>query len=261
VKIWYQTFSASASVDRRWKYYEDGCKRYIPTVARAGTELHITGTDRRGPKMIFSKYIKYMHIGQVIENAVRAEREGYDAFVLGGMFDLGWDELREAVDIPVVGIAQATYYTACMLARKFAVVHTDEWFVRVTREVLEKYGISERCLPGAHLSGYSAGELLDVFQQRPQEFIDRFKAAGRACIAQGAELLITDYAPVTIFLCEWGVRDVDGVPILDNTAALVRMTEMAVDLRQLGMPKPKMGSQFYAGKADIEAARRVYGLD
>ncbi|HSW19494.1 MAG TPA: aspartate/glutamate racemase family protein [Ramlibacter sp.] len=262
MKIWYQTFSASAAVEPRWTSYEEGCKRYIPGVARPGTQIHITGTDKRGPKMIFSKYVKYMHIGQVIENAVQAEREGYDAFVLGGMFDLGWDELREAVDIPVIGIAQASYYTACMLARQFAVIHSDEWFVKVTRELLHKYGISERCLPGAHLSGYNASfDLIEAFEKRPQEAIEKIKMAGRACIAQGAELLVVDFAPTTIFLCEQGIREIDGVPILDNTAALIKMTEMAVDLRQLGLPKPRMGPQFRIGKADVEAARRVYGFE
>lgn len=260
MKIWYQTFSASASVEPRWKYYEDGCKRYIPQVARPDTEIHITGTDKRAPKMIFSKYIKYMHIGQVIENAVRAEREGYDAFVLGGMFDLGYDELREAVDIPIVGIAQASYYTACMLARKFAVIHTDEWFVHVTREVLDRYGISDRCLPGAHLTGYNSFELIDLFESRPSEAVRMIKSVGRIAIAQGAELLVSDFAPVSVFLSEQGVRDIDGVPVLDNMAALIKMTEMAVDFRRMGMPKPQMGPQFRAGQEEIAAARQVYGL-
>lgn len=262
MKIWYQTFSASASVEPRWKYYEEGCKRYIPTLCRPGTEVHITGTDKRGPKMIFSKYIKYMHIAQVIENAVRAEREGYDAFVLGGMFDLGYDELREAVDIPVIGIAQASYYTACMLARKFAVIHTDEWFVHVSREVLQKYGISERCLPGSHLTGYkNSFDLIDGLEKRPEEAMEKIKSAGRIAIAQGAELLISDFAPVSVFMSEHGLRDIDGVPVLDNTAALIKMTEMAVDMRKLGLPKPQMGPAFRADKADIQAARRAYGLE
>jgi Asp/Glu/hydantoin racemase len=64
----------------------------------------------RGPKMIFSDYVQYMHIGQVIENALQAERDGFDAFVLAGLRDLGHSELREAVDIPVVFAGEASYH-------------------------------------------------------------------------------------------------------------------------------------------------------
>jgi hypothetical protein len=40
-------------------------------------------------KMVASDYIQFMHVSQVIENALLAEREGYDAFAIGGTLDLG----------------------------------------------------------------------------------------------------------------------------------------------------------------------------
>jgi len=86
-------------------------------VARPDTEFHITTVDKRGPKMIFSEYVQYMHIGQVIENALRAEREGFDAFVLAGLRDLGHAELREAVDIPVVFAGEASYHFGSLVGR------------------------------------------------------------------------------------------------------------------------------------------------
>lgn len=101
MKVWYQTYNVGADVDPRWRYYEEQCKRYIPTVARPGTEFRFVTAAKRAPKMVHSNYIQYLHVGQVIDSAIEAERSGYDAFVLGGMRDLGYEQIKDAVDMPV----------------------------------------------------------------------------------------------------------------------------------------------------------------
>jgi hypothetical protein len=53
-------------------------------------------------------------------------------------------------------------------------------------------------------------------------FIDEFKTAARVAIDQGAEMLITDFAATSIFLQEHDVQHVDGVPVLDTHAALIK---------------------------------------
>ena len=66
--------------------------------------------------MVLSSYIQYLHLGQIVDNAIAAEREGYDVFVLGGMRDLGYSEIPDAVDIPVAFIGEATFRVASLLA-------------------------------------------------------------------------------------------------------------------------------------------------
>lgn len=260
MKIWYQTFNASARIDPKWRYYEEQCARYIPKVARPDTEIHFAAVEKRAAKMTFSSYIQYLHVAQVIETAIEVERKGFDAFVLGGMRGLGYAELREAVDIPVVFIGEASYHVACLLARKFAVIHYDEWSVHTTRALINEYGMGGRCLPGVDL-GYTLTDLLAVFEGQPKRIIEEIKAAARIAINQGAELLVTDFASTCIFLAEHGIREIDGVPVLDSPAAVIKVAEMEVDFRRLGMPKPRLGPQFDVSKEDILAARRVYGLE
>jgi Asp/Glu/hydantoin racemase len=263
VKIWFQTFSPDSRIDPKWRYFDEQCHRHLRRVARPDTEFHIATVEKRGPKMIFSEYVQYMHIGQVIENALKAEREGFDAFVTAGLRDLGHAELREAVDIPVVFAGEASYHTASLLARRFAVVHYDEWSVITTRAIVERYGMGHLCLPGSHMGhlGYTMTDLLTLFEKNPQPFIDEFKTAARIAIDQGAEMLITDFAATSIFLQENNVKDVDGVPVLDTHAALIKTAEMQVDLRRLGMPKASRGPRYSATRDDITAARRIYGFE
>lgn len=259
MKIWFQVLSPSVRIDPRWRPYEEACQRYVPKVARPDTEIHFASTETRAPGMILSSYIQYLHLGQVIENAIQAERNGYDAFILGGMRDLGYSELREVVDIPVVFISEVSYHLACLLASKFALLHSDEHPLQAATAIIKKYGLEDRTVPGAHL-GYSQTDLIAAFESRPHAVIEEIKAAARKPIAEGASLLVTGFAAINVFLAEHGVRDIDGVPILDSQAAAVKTAEMLVDLRKMGMPKPRKGPMFDVSKADIETARKVYGL-
>lgn len=54
-------------------------------------------------------------------------------------------------------------------------------------------------------------------------------------IARGAALLMITGNPFNMFLIDQGVREVDGVPILDCCTAVVKNAEQMVDLARLGV--------------------------
>ena len=108
MKIWFQALSPNPNIDPVWRSYDEACLRYVPTLARPGTQIHFASTDTRAPKMVLSNNVKYLHLAQVIENAIKAEREGYDAFVIGHFQDAGLYEARSAVGIPVVALGEAS---------------------------------------------------------------------------------------------------------------------------------------------------------
>jgi Asp/Glu/hydantoin racemase len=259
MKIWYQTYSPSPKIDPKWRDYSEACERYVPTLARPGTEVHFADTDTRAPKMILSGYIQYLHVAQVIENAIRAEREGFDAFVIGGMRDLGYRELREAVDIPVVFIGEASYHAACLLAQKFAIIHSDRHPLLVQTAIVKRYGLEARMVTGGHL-GYSQTDLIAAFRKDPKRMVSEIRAAAKPSIEEGAGILVPGFAAISSFLAEQGVRDIDGVPLLDCQAVAIKTAEMQVDLRRAGMPKPGEGGEYRVVKKDIETARSVYGI-
>lgn len=259
MKIWYQAYNASGRVDPEWRYFDEACETYIPKVARPDTEIHFSWVEKRAPKMTLSKYIQYLHVGQIIECAIRAEREGFDAFVLGGMRDLGYAEIREVVDIPVVFMAETSYLVACLLAPKFSLIHTDEGPLQDAMALIKKYGLEDRSLPGTHI-GYSHTDLIAACESEPERIVKEVKAAGRTAIKQGCGILVTGFAALSVFLAEQGIRQIDGVPVLDSQAAVIKAAEMMVDFRRLGMPKPRKGPLFDVSGTDIQTARRKYGL-
>jgi len=83
--------------------------------------VQITQVDLPGApiKEINSAY----HVGLVamlqVEAAIKAEKAGYDAVVLGCLDEPGVSEAKEALNISAVGEAEAAMHYASLLGRKF----------------------------------------------------------------------------------------------------------------------------------------------
>ncbi|MDP2954531.1 MAG: aspartate/glutamate racemase family protein [Chloroflexota bacterium] len=260
MKIWCQTY-APAGVDPRWSYYGEAFERHARKAARADTEIHFVGVEKYAPRMPQYKYLRYMHIGQVIEGGLQAEAEGYDAFVLLGMLDLGFYELREALDIPVLFVAETSFCIACLIAAKFSFVASTEPSLYGLEELVTRYGLRERYVPASHMGAESRELLASDFRDAPKEVIRQFIPAARAVIERGAGVIVPAFGPLAVFLAEEGVHEVDGVPVLDSMAVLIKTAEMMVDLKKLGMPRITRGPYSSPGKEALAAARKLYGFE
>ncbi len=73
--------------------------------------------------------------------AVEAEKEGMDAIVIESMGDTGLFECREAVRIPVVGMADCSVRLAQMLGRKFGLITAGKWHGYALERIMKSYGI------------------------------------------------------------------------------------------------------------------------
>ncbi|MFC1962284.1 aspartate/glutamate racemase family protein [Chloroflexota bacterium] len=259
MKIWYQTYAALGTDPKRRRYVED-LKTYVQTVARPDTQVAVHGVEKYAPKMNDSDYIQFMHIPQVIDKALQAEREGYDAFVLGGTLDLGSPYLREVLDIPVAFIAESSFYNACLLARKFGIISANEKLLRRQMELVKYHGLEQRCVPGVHL-GFPLQEFGDLQASRPEYVTDIFTEAARKLISTGAGAIIPGSGAMGSSFSRQGIHDIDGVPIVDIVAAVVKTAEMLVDLKDLGVKRSRIGSYTYVSKEELMAARKLYGVE
>lgn len=255
MKIWYQTYAA-LGVDPKWDGYNTTLKSYVRKVARPDTQVDVHGVDKYFTKMTVSEYVQSLHILQVIDKALQAEREGYDAFCIGGTRDLGRESLREVLDIPIAFIAESAYYYACQVARKFGIVGVSAEGVRAHAEEIRYHGLEQRCVPGAHVNSATV-EQAELVLKDPQRAIDRFTEAAKNVIAQGAGALIPGFGAWSSLLGERGIRSIDGVPIVDSIAVVIKTAEMSVDLRKLGSP----GAKKKLKKEELIAARRLYGVE
>lgn len=63
---------------------------------------------------------------EIVDMAIEAENEGYDAVILYCFSDPAIVACREAINIPVVGAGQSAVLTACGLGYNFSLITTDK---------------------------------------------------------------------------------------------------------------------------------------
>ena len=111
IRIWYQSY-----VDyENGKTYWDRLREHLANIVDPGISVDVHGIT---PHDNYAHAIVEMRCArEVICNAVRAERAGYDAFIIGHFQDAGLYEARSVVDIPVLALGEASMLYACQLGQ------------------------------------------------------------------------------------------------------------------------------------------------
>jgi Asp/Glu/hydantoin racemase len=209
-------------------------------------------------EVVIYPYIASLHAQFILDNALRAEAEGYDVFAIGSVQDPALEEARSLVDIPVVGYGESAMHFACCLASRFALVAFGAGFDQMLDVRVRKLGLAERALPTALM----AAEFADVGKglHGAGTLIDEFRATVQRLIAQGAEAIIPGQLYLSEAVARAGVTRIDEVPIVDGLAATLKMAEAMADLKRLGISVTRRGYTHARPSRDmIEHARRVHG--
>ena len=171
---------------------------------------------------------------QIIANAIEAERQGYDAFVIGHFQEPGLTECRAAVDIPVLGLGEASITHALSLGSSFGLITINPAFLAWHRDQVTLYGLSKRCA-GIHAVNTDVKIYMRAFQE--EESYDDIKsvytAEASALMAKGCEVVIpAGGMPMLLFAKERHFID-EGIFLLNGIATIVAAAEMAVKLHRL----------------------------
>jgi hypothetical protein len=175
---------------------------------------------------------------ETIRSALRAQEEGYDVF-LTQCLDLGYNELRELVDIPVVFMTQATLAWYSQLAPNFAFLVNSERLHYFFEEIAERYKVKERMVPGGYVS-FVFTDYANLWNH-PQPFIEQFMEVARELVRRGA----TSLYPAGLYLSQWlidqGIREVEGAIIMDPLAIGIKTAELVVELEAVGVKRYQQG--------------------
>lgn len=100
-------------------------------------------TAERGPQSIESAADEAFAAAEVVR-IVQAHPE-HDGYLIGCFSDPGLDAVRELTEAPVVGIGEAAYSAATMVAKRFAVITTLARGRAEIEDALRHGGLAERC--------------------------------------------------------------------------------------------------------------------
>ena len=233
VKLFYQ----SMGVARRSEAgaYAQNLSKILQGAAAPGSSISLHGL---GPgKAIADQYrfLELLDTQEILDNGLRAEQEGFDAFLIGNIFDPGLHALREALNIPVLGLCESSIHLACLMGASFSIVNVNPKFTRRIVENIAGAGLSSRLVSIDEMR-IERGQVLDrAFEDDgvKASVIDQFTAAARQGAAKGAEVVIPAGGIVMTILARSGVFAVDNIPIVNGLIALVKIAELAVQIRRL----------------------------
>src|ERR1051325_9275066 len=166
MKIWYQSLFDAGRIPA---YFDGGPKR-AATVARPGTEVHLHAMPqgvygaRTPAEAVVYPYIASLHAQIILDNALRAQADGYNVFALSSVQDPALEEARALLDIPVVGYGESAMHFACLLGSRFVIIAFGERFDQMLDVRVKRLGFSERALPTMLMERTSfvdVGEALD----------------------------------------------------------------------------------------------------
>ena len=259
MKLWYQSLARQTEATP----YGETLRRVIEAACDPGTTVHLQGVAKSAGIGVHYRFLEYHDTKEVIENAMRAEKEGYDAFLIGNISDAGIREAREVVNIPVLGLCETSIHIACMMGANFSFVGiSPKWTPRLLENV-NRYG-AERRLVAIEPMGTSPLDLKRCFvdEVHLKYILEQFDQCARRLLDKGTEVIIPAGGDIIVFLADAGIHKVGNAPILNGIIELVKMGELAVKLKRLtGRFTSKQGGYATPGGDFLERIRKFYGPD
>jgi Asp/Glu/hydantoin racemase len=228
VRIWYQSYVDYENGAAYW----DALRVHLDAIREADTTVDIKGITP------FDSYahpvVEWRCAREMMVNAVEAERQGYDAFIVGHFQDSGLYEVRSMVDIPVIALGEATMLYACQLGQRSGLITMNPRFIPGHEHQIRRYGLEHR-VTGVHAMSFEPGQVLAAIgdAEKLNDVREIFEAQAQPLVDNGADVLIpAGGIPMLLFSALHDHR-VGAAPVINGIPIVVKMAEMAVKLRQL----------------------------
>ena len=234
MRIWYQTMSPL----NRLGSYAGIVASHARTIVSADTEIFFNGASEkfyrdRLPADVFRyPYTKFAVQKEAIDYCFRAEQEGFDAVVLGSFSEPFLRESRSLVEIPVVSLAESAMLVGCSMAEEIALVTLTPEYARRLRDTVRRHKLESRVTQviglGEGISEHDVNRGLD----EPERIVDAFCSVAGTVIDRGADLLVPAEGILSLVLHKYGTAEIEGAPVMDSVATVLRYAEMLVELRR-----------------------------
>ena len=192
--------------------------------AAPGTEL-VGVTTKGGTRNIDSAFGDYLSGAYMIRTCLEAVRlHRPDAVVLAGFGRVGIDALKEALEIPVASISEASMAIAALLGHRFTILTMLDQFIPYQQDLARLYGFEAKCA-----SVRSINVNVEECVTNREETLRQLKGEIRKIVAEDrAEVVILACAGLCGYDAE--LSRLAGVPVLDPVAVGVKVAESLVAL-------------------------------
>ncbi len=206
--------------------YDQPISEALRAEARPETRIDVASLHGGGPQHLEYNAYEMVVAGKLVGTVRWAERQGYDAAVIGCFYDPAVRAAREVSSrMAVTAPAEACLHIANTLGERVSILVGRPKWIPEMQENVSRYGYAER-LASFRVLGMSVQE----FQKDPAVTEERILEEARLAVEQ-------DGADVIVLGCtiEFGfyqkVQSEIGVPVVDAIAAPLRYAEFLADLR------------------------------
>lgn len=177
----------------------------------------------------------------VIQAAMHAEEEGFDAVCINTVSDSGLAALRARLSIPVLSPGQSAFHVASMLGHKFSIVTMWQRWLPLYRKTLREYGLESR------LASIRAIEVrpdtIELLTGKEDVVFAKLEAAALAAIEEdGADVIVL--GSTTMHQSHAYLAARLPVPVLNPGVIAYKLCEMFLDLglahSKKAYPAPEM---------------------
>jgi Asp/Glu/hydantoin racemase len=235
VRIFYQSFLDPG----QHASYFARLRAYLAEIADPDTEFEVGGIQP--PDGALSRLSEFRCAIQVVDHALAASERGFDAVLIGHFQDAGLYEARSAVDIPVLGMGEASMLFAATLGRGFGLVTINDVFLSWHREQADRYGVGDRLI-GVEAMATPVSELVAAFDDA--EAYARVRAAFQRCaqpLADAhAEVIIPAGGLFGLLSASDRTLSVGDATVLNPISVSAKLAEISV---KLGL-RPSRASTF-----------------
>ena len=236
VRLWFQKHT----VEGRLPFLDEAYRRHFAAVARPGTEVVVrTLPEAAYDTPIPAGFVRYGAVEALFSAhfaaaAWHAEQEGFDAFIVGASQDPGLPEARALAGIPVLGYGETAFHLAAITGRSIGVVGFIPELEEPLRENLERFGLAGRVRGFSYVDA-PQDVMVQALRGVPERFLAAFAEAADRVVALGAEVIVPGEGLPNEVLWAAGVRSHRGAAILDADGMVIKVAELLVDLRRLGI--------------------------
>ena len=193
-------------------------------VAAAGTEI-LAVNPEEGPRSIEGYYDEAMSLPGMLAEIAKGEAAGADAHIIACFDDTGLEAARCLAGAPVIGVGEAAFHLASLIAHRFSVITTLSRSIAAIETNLMKYGLDRRC------AKVRAAEVPVLALEDPRSNARRDISAeiGRAKLEDRAGAIVLGCAGMADLAASLSLEH--GLPVVDGVAAAVKLAEALSVLR------------------------------
>jgi allantoin racemase len=185
-----------------------------------------------GPASIEGYFDEAYCIPGLLGEIRKGEEAGFQGYVIACFDDTGLDAARSIAAGPVIGIGEAAFHCASLIADRFSVITTLSRSVPAIEHNLGRYGLAARCAR-VRASDVAVLALEDGTSNARVRISDEIEAAKRE---DRSEAIVLGCAGMADLAADLSAQH--GLPVLDGVACAVKLLEGLVSL---GLKTSKLG--------------------